>query len=54
MMPASCRGCPDAAVCQAACVLYWRERGLAELGGAAADRPPLPPGFTGSGTPGRR
>ena len=42
MMPATCAGCADAAVCQGACVLYWREAGLAELGGPAAGRPPLP------------
>jgi radical SAM protein with 4Fe4S-binding SPASM domain len=45
MMPASCAGCGEAAFCQGACVLYWREQGLAELGGAATDRPPLPEGF---------
>jgi radical SAM protein with 4Fe4S-binding SPASM domain len=45
MMPARCHGCPEAAACQGACVLYWREVGLAELGGSAADRPPLPEGF---------
>jgi len=45
MMPARCAGCSDAAVCQGACVLYWRERGLVELGGAATDRPSLPAGF---------
>ena len=45
MMPAPCRGCPDAAVCQGACVLYWREVGLAELGGSPCGRPPLPEGF---------
>lgn len=49
MMPASCRGCPDAAVCQGACVLYWREVGLAELGGSPGDRPPLPDGFRRAG-----
>jgi radical SAM protein with 4Fe4S-binding SPASM domain len=40
MMPPSCRGCPEAAVCQGACTLYWREVGLEELGGTAEDRPP--------------
>ena len=45
MMPVSCAGCGEAAFCQGACVLYWREAGLGELGGSAADRPPLPPGF---------
>jgi radical SAM protein with 4Fe4S-binding SPASM domain len=45
MMPSSCRGCGEAAFCQGACVLYWRETGLGELGGSASDRPPLPPGF---------
>jgi radical SAM protein with 4Fe4S-binding SPASM domain len=48
MMPARCHGCPEAAACQGACVLYWREVGLAELGGSPADRPPLPDAF-GSG-----
>lgn len=45
MMPAPCRGCPNGPVCQGACVLYWREVGLAELGGSPCDRPPLPDGF---------
>ena len=45
MMPASCSGCGEAAYCQGACVLYWREVGLAELGGSASERPPLPEGF---------
>jgi radical SAM protein with 4Fe4S-binding SPASM domain len=45
MMPPGCRDCPEAAVCQGACVLYWREVGLAELGGPPEARPPLPPGF---------
>jgi radical SAM protein with 4Fe4S-binding SPASM domain len=45
MMPPPCHHCPDAAVCQGACVLYWRENGLAELGGDPAGRPPLPDGF---------
>jgi radical SAM protein with 4Fe4S-binding SPASM domain len=31
MMPAGCGGCPEAALCQGACVLYWREVGLGEL-----------------------
>ncbi len=31
MMPAACHGCAEAAYCQGACVLYWREMGLAEL-----------------------
>ncbi|MGE5125803.1 MAG: radical SAM protein [Betaproteobacteria bacterium] len=48
MMPDSCRGCGEAAFCQGACVLYWRETGLAELGGSPSDRPPLPPGFAGA------
>jgi radical SAM protein with 4Fe4S-binding SPASM domain len=47
MLPPGCGGCPDAAACQGACVLYWRGVGLAELGGDAAGRPPLPPGFRG-------
>jgi radical SAM protein with 4Fe4S-binding SPASM domain len=45
MMPPGCRGCPEAPVCQGACVLYWREVGLAELGGPSGARPPLPAGF---------
>jgi radical SAM protein with 4Fe4S-binding SPASM domain len=45
MMPSSCQGCPEAAACQGACVLYWREVGLAELGGEPDARPPLPDGF---------
>jgi radical SAM protein with 4Fe4S-binding SPASM domain len=47
MMPPGCRGCPEAPVCQGACVLYWREVGLAELGGPPGARPPLPAGFGG-------
>lgn len=46
MMPPGCEACPDAEVCQGACVLYWREKGCAEL-----DRPgrypELPEGFRG-------
>ena len=38
---------PEAAACQAACVLYWRERGVAELGRAPEAGPRLPPGFRG-------
>jgi hypothetical protein len=45
MMPPGCAACPEAAACQGACVLYWREVGLAELGGPAGDRPRLPEGF---------
>ncbi len=45
MMAPGCRGCPEAPVCQGACVLYWREVGLAELGGPPGARPPLPAGF---------
>ena len=45
MMPERCSGCPDAAACQGACVLYWREVGLVELGGGAGERPPLPAGL---------
>jgi radical SAM protein with 4Fe4S-binding SPASM domain len=45
MMPPGCPDCPEAAACQGACVLYWREQGLEELGGASDSRPPLPPGF---------
>ena len=47
MMPPGCRSCPEAAVCQGACVLYWREVGLGELGGPPGARPPLPAGFGG-------
>ena len=47
MMPPSCHGCPHRQVCQGACPLYWREVGLAELGGSPSDRPPMPPGFVG-------
>lgn len=46
MKPASCSGCSNAEFCQGACTLYWREVGLAELGGDAADRPPEPLAFT--------
>ncbi len=46
MMPAVCHSCPNHEFCQGACPLYWREIGLAELGGAACDRPPLPEGFS--------
>ncbi len=45
MMPPSCHGCPSAAFCQGACPLYWRQVGLAELGGTCRDRPPLPAGL---------
>lgn len=45
MSPASCEGCPNAAFCQGACTLYWREVGLEELGGQADDRPPRPPAW---------
>jgi radical SAM protein with 4Fe4S-binding SPASM domain len=44
MMPSGCSDCPDSAACQGACVLYWREKGVAELG-RRDDRPRLPPGF---------
>ncbi len=47
MMPAGCESCPEAAACQAACVLYWREKGVAELGRARDAGPRLPPGFRG-------
>ena len=49
MMPPDCHHCPEAAACQGACVLYWRELGFAELGGASDGRPPLPPGFEAKG-----
>jgi radical SAM protein with 4Fe4S-binding SPASM domain len=45
MMPAGCESCPEAAACQGACVLYWREKGVAELGRGDAARPRLPDGF---------
>jgi radical SAM protein with 4Fe4S-binding SPASM domain len=45
MMPGGCESCPEAAACQGACVLYWRETGVAELGRASSSRPRLPPGF---------
>ncbi len=45
MMPGRCQGCAEAAFCQGACVLYWREMGLSELGGTDEERPALPPGF---------
>jgi radical SAM protein with 4Fe4S-binding SPASM domain len=35
MMPPGCAGCPEAAICQGACVLYWRTMGLSELSGIA-------------------
>ncbi len=45
MMPPGCESCPEAAACQGACVLYWRERGLEELGHSTDSRPRLPEGF---------
>jgi radical SAM protein with 4Fe4S-binding SPASM domain len=45
MMPPGCAACPEAAACQGACVLYWREAGCAELGLSAGERPSLPEGF---------
>jgi radical SAM protein with 4Fe4S-binding SPASM domain len=45
MMPGGCESCPEAAACQGACVLYWREKGVAELGRGDAARPRLPEGF---------
>jgi radical SAM protein with 4Fe4S-binding SPASM domain len=45
MMPPGCESCPEAAACQGACVLYWREKGVAELGRSDASRPLLPEGF---------
>jgi radical SAM protein with 4Fe4S-binding SPASM domain len=36
MMPAACAGCTEAAYCQGACVLYWREMGCAELATASS------------------
>jgi radical SAM protein with 4Fe4S-binding SPASM domain len=52
MMPRGCEACPDAAVCQGACVLYWREMGVEELGRGPEGRPRLPAGFS-SGPRGR-
>lgn len=49
MMPPGCRTCANNAFCQGACPLYWREMGLAELGGASGDRPPMPEGFVCGG-----
>jgi radical SAM protein with 4Fe4S-binding SPASM domain len=49
MMPGGCEACPEAAACQGACVLYWRERGVAELGRDDASRPRLPEGFRPQG-----
>jgi radical SAM protein with 4Fe4S-binding SPASM domain len=48
MMPGGCEDCQEAPACQGACVLYWRERGVAELGRAAAP-PRLPEGFRSPG-----
>jgi radical SAM protein with 4Fe4S-binding SPASM domain len=45
MMPGGCGSCPEAAACQGACVLYWRERGVAELGRDDSSRPLLPEVF---------
>ncbi len=45
MMPRGCESCADAAACQGACVLYWRERGVAELERDDGSRPRLPDGF---------
>jgi radical SAM protein with 4Fe4S-binding SPASM domain len=51
MMPRGCEACPDAAACQGACVLYWREKGTGELGRAAEARPRLPEGFRSAPSP---
>jgi radical SAM protein with 4Fe4S-binding SPASM domain len=53
MMPSGCEACPDAAACQGACVLYWREVGVAELGRHDGARPRLPAGFRSDGPPRR-
>jgi radical SAM protein with 4Fe4S-binding SPASM domain len=45
MMPRGCERCSDAAACQGACVLYWRERGVGELDRGDCSRPRLPDGF---------
>jgi radical SAM protein with 4Fe4S-binding SPASM domain len=45
MMPGGCASCPEAAACQGACVLYWREKGVEELGRDETSRPRLPEGF---------
>jgi radical SAM protein with 4Fe4S-binding SPASM domain len=47
MKPPGCAGCPEAEVCQGACVLYWRQVGTAELGRGCDDRVQLPAGFDG-------
>jgi radical SAM protein with 4Fe4S-binding SPASM domain len=47
MAPSACRGCERVEICQGACPLYWRAVGTAELGGAAEQGPPMPPGFEG-------
>jgi radical SAM protein with 4Fe4S-binding SPASM domain len=51
MMPQGCEACPEAAACQGACVLYWREKGTGELGRAAEARPRLPEGFRSAPSP---
>jgi radical SAM protein with 4Fe4S-binding SPASM domain len=53
MMPRGCEGCPDAAACQGACVLYWRERGVSELGQGDGCLPRLPDGFRSAPVPAR-
>jgi radical SAM protein with 4Fe4S-binding SPASM domain len=50
MMPAGCEGCADAAACQGACVLYWRERGVGELDRREGSLPRLPDGFRSAPT----
>jgi radical SAM protein with 4Fe4S-binding SPASM domain len=45
MLPGGCEACADAAACQGACVLYWREKGVAELDRGERSRPRLPEGF---------
>lgn len=52
MMPRGCESCPEAAACQGACVLYWREKGTGELGRGEGSEPCLPRGFrAGPGSP---
>jgi hypothetical protein len=48
-MPRGCDACPEAAACQGACILYWREKGVAELGRDDTSRPRLPGGFRSQG-----
>ncbi|MBN1946457.1 MAG: radical SAM protein [Bradymonadales bacterium] len=42
MVPFTCKSCPHLSFCQGACILYWREVGLAELEHGDQGRPPFP------------